>query len=161
MVPRPPELTQVYGLVEAPVLAGPHLVLADARHDDRARRAGVPDDLDHRLRLERRPLLLGLVVQGEPLLPSCDRAPTMPERSGWGSPLAAEHSHQLFDDQAAVAYDRDVGPADLAQLRRVDVNMDDLRRRGRKQPVLPVTRSSKRVPRAISRSDSCMAVIAA
>ena len=33
---------------------------------------------------------------------------------------------QLLDDEPAVAHDRHVGPADLAQLGGVDVDVDDL-----------------------------------
>ena len=41
------------GMVELPVLAGPHLVLADARHDDRVVGSRVAQLLEHELRLER------------------------------------------------------------------------------------------------------------
>jgi hypothetical protein len=79
------------------------------------------------------------------------------ERSGWALRAAeragADRLDQLLDDQAAVADDRHVGPADLAELGRVDVDVDDLGV-GAKPSTLPVTRSSKRLPRAISRSDS-------
>ena len=34
--------------------------------------------------------------------------------------------HELLDDEAAVADDRHVGPADLAELGGVDVDVDDL-----------------------------------
>ncbi len=49
MVPAPPELTQVPGLFELPELRGPHLVLADARGHDGARRRRLGDGLDHEL----------------------------------------------------------------------------------------------------------------
>ena len=38
MVPSPPELTQVFGLLEAPVLRRPHLVLTHARKRGSCRR---------------------------------------------------------------------------------------------------------------------------
>ena len=66
---------------------------------------------------------------------------------------------QLLDHQAAVAGDGHVGPAHLAELGRVDVDVDDLGVGG-EGLTLPVTRSSKRAPRAIRRSACCMAVTA-
>ena len=67
---------------------------------------------------------------------------------------------QLLDDEAAVADDRHVGTADLAELGGVDVDVDDLGVGGERAGTLPVTRSSKRLPRAMSRSDRCIEVTA-
>ncbi len=46
---------------------------------------------------------------------------------------------------------------DLVQLGRVDIDVDDLRARGQNAATLPVARSSKRAPTAISRSHSSSA----
>jgi hypothetical protein len=54
-------------------------------------------------------------------------------------------AEELLDDQPAVAGDAHVGLAHLAQLGRVDVDVDDLGL-GAKALILPVTRSSKRAP---------------
>ena len=53
-------------------------------------------------------------------------------RSGWavGPTEVADRGDQLLDDEAAVAGDAGVGPAHLAQLGRVDVDVDDLGVRG-------------------------------
>ena len=67
--------------------------------------------------------------------------------------------HQLLDHQPAVADDGHLRPLHLVQLGRVDVDVDDLGIR-REGETLPVTRSSKRDPRAISRSHFCMEVTA-
>ena len=117
------------GMVEPPVLAGPHLVLADARHEDGVVRRGVPQHFEHVLRLERVAVLGRVVVQRELLLPARDPAPP----GARGRPAASRRlsrslhgGDQLLDDDPAVADDRHVGPADLAQLGRVDVDVDDL-----------------------------------
>jgi hypothetical protein len=64
-----------------------------------------------------------------------------------------------LDDEAAVADDRDVGPAVLADLGRVDVGVDDLGVRGEASSLAgdPVVEAGAE---AMSRSDFCIAVTA-
>ena len=59
----------------------------------------------------------------------------------------------------AVGGDADVGPADLADLGG-SMSTWMILARGAKAGTLPVTRLSKREPRAMRRSDCCMAVTA-
>ncbi len=63
------------------------------------------------------------------LLPAGDRLlPRLALREGRaGRQEALDDLDQLLDDQTAVAHDRHVGPADLAQLGGIDVDVDDLR----------------------------------
>ena len=116
-------------LVELPVLAAPHLVLADAADEDRALGRRVTQLLEAVLRLQRLARLALLVVERELLAPSAD--PALP-RAGVGALGVAfeevlDRLHQLDDDVLAVTDDRDVRAADLALLGRVDVDVDDLR----------------------------------
>ena len=53
MVPSPPELIQVFGLLVADEVRGPHLVLADAGDVDRVRAGDRAEPLDDVLRGER------------------------------------------------------------------------------------------------------------
>src|SRR5215218_9491942 len=70
MVPSPPGVDPRVGVVEPPELARPHLVLADAGHDDRVLRRPVTQLLDAELRLQGVALVPTLVVaQGELDLP--------------------------------------------------------------------------------------------
>ena len=111
-------------VIEAPVLAGPHLVLADAGHDRRVGRAGISDRLDDGLRLQQFALGLRLVEQREPgpvVVQVCPPLRTVRLR------LAAryQHAHELFDHEPAVTDYRHVRAADFAELGGIDVNMDD------------------------------------
>ncbi len=53
IVPAPPELIQLRGLVKRVVLGRVHLMLADAGHDDGLAAGDRRQPLDHVLRLER------------------------------------------------------------------------------------------------------------
>ena len=77
------------GMVELPVLRRPHLVLADARGDDRVLGRAVAQLLEHELRLEQLARLGRLVGQRELLLPAADRADFHAERSAWAVRAAA------------------------------------------------------------------------
>ena len=117
------------GLGEPPVLRRPHLVLADAGGEDRALGRGVAQLLQAELRLERVARLARLVGQRELLAPARDAAAPRRRvglrrcRRPAGRWIALTSS---ADDVAAVADDRHVGPAHLALLGRVDVDVDDL-----------------------------------
>ena len=116
-------------LREAPVLRRPHLVLADAGHEDRALGGAVAQRLQAELGLERL-ARLGLLVRvagTAPASPRCGSAtPTCrPARRRRRAP-SRNRLHDLLDHQPAVAHDRHVGPADLALLGRIDVDVDDL-----------------------------------
>src|SRR5690606_19280494 len=100
-------------LVEAPVLRSPHLVLADARGEDRALRRRVAELFEAVLRLERGAGRRRLVDERELLLPARDAA--LPRRRV-GLALAARQDvadrlHELLGDLPAVADDRHVGAA--------------------------------------------------
>ena len=115
-------------MVEVPVLTRPHLVLTDARAHDRVVGRIVSQGLEHELRLERRTGLGRVVVERVLLLPTAERR--LPLRRVGHRPSAVEHPadrrHQLLDDEAAVADDRHVGLAVLAELGGVDVDVDHL-----------------------------------
>jgi hypothetical protein len=74
--------------------------------------------------------------------------------------LVLEDLQQLAEHDLDVTDDRDVDGAVLADLGRVDVDVDHLGVR-RERPRSPVTRSSKRAPRVTSRSVSWNAFTAA
>ena len=70
-------------------------------------------------------------MQREARLPVLYLAPPgSPVRLGFAA--GYQDTHQFFDYLAAVADDRNVGPADLAQLGRVDVDVDDFGARGQR-----------------------------
>ena len=73
---------------------------------------------------------------------------------------AAQRLDQLGDGLLGVTDDRHVGLAVLADLGRVDVGVHDQRVAARSVDSWPVTRSSKRAPRATRRSAFCSAVTA-
>ena len=126
MVPEPTGVDPRVRVVELPALARPHLVLAHARHDDRVVGRVVAQHVDAVLRLERAVLQL-LVAERVLLLPLAQlRVPGVERRPLALVLLGAHRLHQLLDHEAAVAHDRHVGTADLAQLGGVDVDVDDL-----------------------------------
>ncbi len=109
---------------------GPHLVLADARREDRVVGGEAADALDDLL--GRQGAVGGLLVTER-----VRRAPAVQV----GPPhaqvalvargvLALDGLHEVGDDLSRVADDRDVGGAVLADLGGVDVGVDDLRERG-------------------------------
>ncbi len=116
------------GIVELPALAGPHLVLTDARRDDRVVGRVVAQHVDAELRLERAVLEL-LVDQRVLLLPRVWICAI--HSSSTGQSLRAFSARTAFTissmTRPAIADDRHVGTADLAELGRVDVDVDDLR----------------------------------
>ena len=117
-------------MVELPELAGVHLVLADARAQDRVVRVAVAQLFHHELRLELVARQRILVDERELLLPTGDGgAPVGAVGLGRGTEFLRGLDEPL-DDELAVALDADVVLPDLAELRRVDVDMDDLRRGG-------------------------------
>ena len=121
IVPRPPELTQVYGSLKLPVLRRPHLVLADAGREDRALGRRVAQLLEAELRLQRGTRLARLVGQRELLAAIREMRSSTPTCRPASTPLSlqvADRLDQLLDDEPAVADDRDVGPAHLALLGR-------------------------------------------
>ena len=103
-------------------------MLADARRQDRALGSGIAQLLEAELRLQRGARLALLVGQRELLTPAGQLA--LPRRRvGRRRPRlaqVADRRDQLGDDGAAVADDRHVGPAHLALLGGVDVDVDDL-----------------------------------
>ena len=115
-------------MLEAPILAGPHLVLTHARADDRVVRGVVAQRLEHELGLQGATGLRLVVVQRVLLLPAADgRAP--PAAIGEAAPAVeqgADRGGQTADDVLAVPDDRDVGAPVLSELGRVDVGVDDL-----------------------------------
>ena len=86
--------------------------------------------LEHELRLERARPRLGLARRRAGTAPASPTASSFQaERSGCDSAAVEQRRDrldQLLDDEPAVADDRHVGPADLAQLGGVDVDVDDL-----------------------------------
>ena len=113
-------------MVEPPALARPHLMLAHTRHDDRVVGTVVSQHVDRELRLQW-PVLQLLVVERVALLPLAQLGP--PRREIGPLPLLLRGLHrlqQLLDDEPAVADDRHVGPAHLAQLGGVDVDVNHL-----------------------------------
>ena len=69
-------------------------------------------------------------MPGRPGAPARRRDGAPPGRPGWPRsgrrPRRVEGQQQLLDDEPAVTGDGDVGPADLVELGRVDVDVDDL-----------------------------------
>ena len=114
-------------MVEAPVLAGPHLVLAHARGDDGVVGGRVAQHLQHVLGLEQFARLGLLVDERVALLPAADlRAPRPAVGLGVDAPAGSQSLDQVRDDQLAVAPDGHVGGPDLAEFGRVDVDVDHL-----------------------------------
>ena len=111
-------------LVEAVVLRGPHLVLADVGGDDRVALGRPVHRLDHELGLDLA-VLAGLVDERVLLLPAAQLLPpgVEPGAVGLQRPVLAGQLRQHLLD---VADDRDVGADVLGDLRRVDVDVDDL-----------------------------------
>ena len=111
-------------LVEAVVLRGPHLVLADVGGDDRVALGRPVHRLDHELRLDLA-VLAGLVAERVLLLPAAQLLPPGVEPAGVGlqRPVLAG---QLRQHLLGVADDRDVGGDVLGDLGRVDVDVDEL-----------------------------------
>jgi hypothetical protein len=70
--------------------------------------------------------------------------------------LGQELDQHVFD----VADDRNVHLHALGDRRWVDIDVNDLARVGAKCFGLPITRSSKRAPMAISTSQCCIAILA-
>ncbi len=101
-------------------------MLAHTRHDDRVVGRVVAQHVDAELRLQR-PVLELLVVERELLLPVAQLpVPRVERRPLALVALGLHRLHQLLDHEPAVADDRHVGPAHLAELGRVDVDVDDL-----------------------------------
>ena len=103
-------------------------MLADARHDDRALGRRVAQLLQAKLRLEGATGFAVLVGQRELLLPAAHTAAPRAEvglRRAAGMQVA-DRLDDLLDDESTVADDRHVGPAHLALLGWIDVDMDDL-----------------------------------
>jgi hypothetical protein len=108
------------------VLAGPHLVLTHAGRHDGVVRCVVSQHVDHILRFEGTALML-LEDQRILRLPVLELGvPIVEWRPLPLGLVGADGLDQLLDDSATVTHDRHVGTSDLAQLRRVDIDMDDL-----------------------------------
>ena len=129
-IPHRPEPTGVEPGVGALVLdelRGPHLVLADAGDVDRLRAGDGAEPLEDVLRGERATLRLG-VAQRERLLPAGDPlAPLGVVAAPARVVVGVDGLDEVGEDRLAVTDDRDVGPAVLGDLRRVDVGVDDPR----------------------------------
>ncbi len=112
------------GLLVADEVGGPHLVLADARGEDRLGTGDRAEPLDDVLRGQR--AVGGRVVAERVLLlqPGEEGDPRLVVTVG---ALGLQQRDELGDDLAAVADDRHVGVAVLADLGRVDVGVDDQR----------------------------------
>ena len=128
------------GVVKLPELAGPHLVLPHAGHDDGVRRGVVAQLLNHILRLQRH-TGGGLVVAewvlltpagdgGFPSVPlaraSCGGASCGCASCGCGRQFFCQLERQALDRQLRIASYRNLGRAHLAVLGGVNVNVDDL-----------------------------------
>ena len=101
-------------------------MLADTGHEDAVVGRVVAQRLDHELRLERTAFFLRVLerVVGLPFVQLRD-----PRRDVGRAVLGVLGLHgldQLFDDGPHVADDRHVGVPDLAELGRIDVDVDDL-----------------------------------
>ncbi len=118
-------------LLVADELRRPHLVLAHARRVDRVRAGDRADPLDDVLRGERavgRPVVAERVgvAPGVELRPPRRRGRRVPCRPARPRPRRCSSTITSL----AVAHDRHVGAAVLADLGRVDVGVHDLRARG-------------------------------
>ena len=133
IVPRPPELTHVYGSVNFQY-CDDHIwcwPTPDVRIVPSGARVAQLLEAELRLRA-RRPGSLCSYVSG-----NCSRQPEMRLRHADVSACVGAAGEQVLDrpddlagDVLAVADDRHVGPAHLALLGRVDVDVDDLGLRG-------------------------------
>ncbi|CAM5513511.1 hypothetical protein SANTM175S_00990 [Streptomyces antimycoticus] len=118
------------GLVVLDEVRGPHLVLADARREDGALGGQLSDALDDLLRGEGA-VRRQVVAQRVGVAPAVQIVPP-------GGVVAAvalgvlllDGLDEVGEDLAGVTDDRHVGGAVLADLRRVDVGVDDLGVRG-------------------------------
>ena len=128
-------------MLEAPVLRRVHLVLPDARDDDRVVVGQGAETLDAVLRLER-PVRLLVVAVREPPLPIGELPePCGTVRHAAGFVLTSvQLGGELRDHVLAVADDRHVGRAVLPDLGGIDVDVDHLglRRERRQLPRHPV-----------------------
>ena len=110
IVPRPPELIQVFGLLVADEVRGPHLVLADAR---RCRSASGPAIAPSRSMTYcgDEAAVVGRVVAERVLLLHAgqERDPGLVVAGVAGVGLGLQRDDQVADHLAAVADDRDVG----------------------------------------------------
>ena len=129
----------------------PHLVLPDTCRVVGIRSGDLPNPFDHML--GRETAIFRLVVPGRiaPLEILQVAAPLVDRGAAFGWP---EQADQLGDHLLAVADDGHIGDAVLGDLGWIDVSVDHLRQWGEVES-WPVTRSSKRVPSAISRSLRC------
>ena len=159
MVPAPPEFSQVYGVLVRDELGGPHLVLADTGNVDRLRTHNLAEPLDHVLRGQR-PVRRSVRTRAGTCRASSSTCCHQPVDVRFGH-VVAGRSRARRSTSFAVAHDRHVRDAVLADLSRVDVGVDDRGLRRERVDSLPVTRSSNRAPSVISRSDFCRAVTAA
>ena len=108
-------------------LRRPHLVLAHAGHPDRLRIRGMRQLLDHPLRSKR---AVGRLLVGERVFldPRVDKPPPCGQiRLAVNGVLAFDARHERAQHRLHIADDRHVGSAVLADLGRVDVDVDDLR----------------------------------
>lgn len=139
------------------MLRGPHLVLSNLCGDD----AVVL--IEHiREKVERafgrdRAILCGnaWAVEGVVIAPFVDlRHPF--SRDGFEITILLDELLHARQNNLGIAHYRDLRQAILADLCRIDIDMDDLRI-GREINELAVTRSEKREPMAMSRSAFCTA----
>ena len=150
------------GVVELPVLGGPHLVLADARGDDAVVGGVVAQLLEHVLRLERVARLALLVGERVLLPPAGDRLlPGACDRAAWrrrpAGPCSTETSSSITRRQSPT-----IGTSGRRTLPISAGSMSTwmILASVAKSGILPVTRSSKRLPSAMSRSLFCIDVTA-
>ena len=148
------------GLLVRDELRRPHLVLPDAGDVDRVRAGDLAEPLDDVLRGERAVVRAGRSRAGRSSRQLVELRPPAgaghARRRPRARPAARRSGRRSTSRQSptigtsAVRFLRDLGG--------VDVGVDRPWRRARSVDSLPVTRSSKRAPSAMSRSDFCSAV---
>ena len=132
IVPSPPEVMKLRGVSESEVLHRPHLVLPDAGRDDHVGAGGEAlEPLEHALRLQ--PPAVLAVAERELLAPGADLVePGLGRRHALG-PVARDLGRERRERRLERADDRDVRAAQLRDLGRVDVEVDDGRAGGERR----------------------------
>ncbi len=122
-------------LFKSPVLARPHLVLADTRDHDRAVGCAIAQLFQTELWLQRRTGFALVVGKRELLAPPAHAAAP---RANVGLLLprlqqVIDRLHDFFDHETAIAHNRHIWSTHFALLGRVDVNVNDLRVRSERR----------------------------
>ena len=160
IVPRPPELIQVPRLVEPPELRRPHLVLADARDDDRvAPRARTAARCRTAASAGRR--LAGRTRTGTPSsTPRAGRATPSGRARRRPRPAACPARCGAWRSRPCSRRRSARRPRGSCRSRPGRCRRGSTFASGANASSWPVTRSSNRAPSATSRSTFCIAVTA-